>query len=114
MLSPALLLAAAVTAAPEAGQPAVSQVEIDGFAVRLKSCWNLLPEDVGTGLDVTLLIKLDRDGVVVGSEIEAAAQSDAGQRIARSALRAVVQCAPYTFSPDTYARWQQLRITLQP
>ena len=113
LLSPALLLAA-VVAAPVVDQAGVSQAEIDGFVRQVKSCWNLPPDDIGSGLGVTLQIELDRDGAVIDSAIAEAAQSEIGQRIARSALRAVVQCAPYTFSPDSYAHWRQLRIVLQP
>jgi len=113
MTGTALLFAAVVELSPAPVQ-AVSQAEVDGFVERVKSCWTILPEDLNSGLSVTLLVSLDRDGSVTGTEIVEVFESEIGQRLARSAIRAIVQCAPYSFSTDTYEQWKQLEITLQP
>lgn len=113
LLSAPLLLAG-VVALPPVSAPAVSRAEIDGFVRQVKSCWSILPEDVGSGLSVTLRISLGRDGLVTDTEIVEVFESEIGQRLARSALRALVQCAPYDFSTDSYEQWKQLEITLQP
>ena len=107
------MLVAVVVAAPVSKQH-ITQAEIERFAWQVKSCWNILPEDINSGLSVTLLIDLARDGSVIGNEIGEAFESAAGQRLARSAMRAVERCAPYTFSVETYEEWKHLELELRP
>jgi len=113
MIMTALLFTAVVAAAPVAKQR-ITQAEIELFVGQVKSCWNILPEDINSGLNVTLLIDLARDGSVTGNEIGEAFESAAGQRLARSAMRAVEQCAPYAFSVETYEEWKHLELELRP
>jgi hypothetical protein len=111
----AVLLGVSVAQAPALDPTQnVSPAEIESFVQQVKSCWTILPEDVNSGVGVTLLVELDRDGTIDNTQIAEADDSPVGQRIARSALRAVERCAPYAFSAETYALWKQLRITLQP
>jgi hypothetical protein len=108
------LIFAAVAAQVPAPNQRVSQAEIELFVNQVKSCWDILPEDINSGLNVTLVIDLDRDGSVTGNEIVEARESVAGRRIARAAMRAVEQCAPYTFSAETYEEWKHLELELRP
>ncbi|WP_332700565.1 hypothetical protein [Devosia sp.] len=113
MMAMALIFAAVAAQAPAPNQR-VSQAEIERFVWQVKSCWNILPDDINSGLSVTLLIDLNRDGSVTGNEIGEAVESAAGLRIARAAVRAVEQCAPYTFSAETYHEWKHLELELRP
>ncbi|NMA96740.1 MAG: hypothetical protein GX970_01300 [Phyllobacteriaceae bacterium] len=94
----------------------LSQTAIDGLVSRIKTCWNLLPSDYNSGMNVTLLVSMNRDGSVSGTpQVLSADGSTAGQAIARAAQRAVVQCGPYSMlSPDAYDQWRQIEVELRP
>jgi hypothetical protein len=94
----------------------LSQTAIDGLVAKIKTCWNLLPSDFNSGLNVTLSVSMNSDGSVNGTpQVVAADPSTAGQAIARAAQRAVVQCGPYTMlSADAYDEWRQIEVELRP
>src|SRR5690606_3928292 len=94
----------------------LSQTAIDGLVARIKTCWNLLPSDFNSGMNVTLRVSMNRDGSVNGTpQVIAADPSPAGQGIARAAQRAVMQCGPYSMlSADAYDQWRQIEVELRP
>jgi hypothetical protein len=93
----------------------LSQSAIDGFVAKVKTCWNLLPSDINSGLNVRLMVNLSQDGTVTGSQIVSSDPSPAGGAIARAAQRAVQQCGPYTMlSQASYDEWRQIDIELRP
>ena len=94
----------------------LSQTAIDGLVARIKTCWNLLPSDFNSGMNVTLSMSMNRDGSVAGTpRIVASDPSPAGQAIARAAQRAVMQCGPYSMlSADAYDEWRQIEVELRP
>lgn len=94
----------------------LSQTAIDGLVARIKTCWNLLPSDFNSGMNVTLSVAMNRDGSVNGTpRIVSADPSTAGQAIARAAQRAVMQCGPYSMlSADAYDEWRQIEVELRP
>lgn len=94
----------------------MSQTAIDGLVAKIKTCWNLLPSDYNSGLNVTLSVSMSPDGSVNGTpQVVAADASSAGQAIARAAQRAVMQCGPYTMlSADAYDEWRQIEVELRP
>jgi membrane protein involved in colicin uptake len=94
----------------------LSQTAIDGLVAKIKTCWNLLPSDFNSGLNVTLSVSMNPDGSVNGiPQIVASDSTTAGQSIARAAQRAVVQCGPYSMlSADAYDEWRQIEVELRP
>ncbi|KRA98090.1 hypothetical protein ASD83_13630 [Devosia sp. Root685] len=94
----------------------LSQSAIDGLVGRIKNCWNLLPSDFNSGMNVTLRVSMNQDGSVNGTpQIVSADQTPAGQAIARAAQRAVVQCGPYTMlSADSFNEWRSIEVELRP
>lgn len=94
----------------------LSQTAIDGLVARIKTCWNLLPSDFNSGMNVTLRVSMNRDGSVSGTpQVVSSDPSPAGQGIARAAQRAVMGCAPYSMlSADAYEQWRQIEIELRP
>lgn len=113
MMGTALMFAAVVASAP-VSQQQITQAEVDQFVWQVKSCWSILPEDINSGVIVTVLVDLARDGSVTGTEMGGSLQSAAEQRLARSAVRAVERCAPYVFSVETYEEWKHLKLELRP
>ena len=93
----------------------LSQSEIDGLVGQIKGCWNLLPSDINSGLNVRLMVSLNPDGTVNGTPaIISADASPAGGAVARAAQRAVVNCGPYRLSAEAYDEWRQIDVELRP
>jgi hypothetical protein len=93
----------------------LSRSEIDGLVSQIKGCWQLLPSDFGSGMDVRLMVSLNPDGTVSGTpQITQADPSPQGGQIARAAVRAVVACGPYRLSSASYNEWRQIDVTLRP
>jgi hypothetical protein len=93
----------------------LSQSAIDGLVARIKTCWNLLPSDINSGLNVTLLVSMNQDRTVASSQIVSSDPSPAGGAVARAAQRAVAQCGPYDMlSADAYDEWRQIEVELRP
>uniref|UniRef100_UPI002AFDDED9 hypothetical protein n=1 Tax=Devosia sp. TaxID=1871048 RepID=UPI002AFDDED9 len=93
----------------------LSQSAIDGLVARIKTCWNLLPSDINSGLNVTLSVSMNPDRTVAGTRVVSADPSPAGGAIARAAQRAVTQCGPYEMlSADAYNEWRQIEVELRP
>jgi len=93
----------------------LSRSEIDGLVTQIKGCWNLLPSDIRSGLNVRLMVSLNPDGSVNGMpQVIAADASSAGGAVARAAQRAVMACGPYRLSADAYDEWRQIDVELRP
>tara|TARA_R110000868_G_scaffold15678_48_gene71393 strand:- start:10308 stop:10874 length:567 start_codon:yes stop_codon:yes gene_type:complete len=93
----------------------LSQSAIDGLVARIKTCWNLLPSDINSGLNVRLMVTMNPDRTVAGTQIISADASAAGGAVARAAQRAVTQCGPYEMlSADAYDEWRQIEVELRP
>lgn len=107
-----ILLAGLLMAGPAQAQ--IDQSEISDFVSKVKTCWNLTPDDLASGLSVKLRVELTESGALDSVEVLEADKSVAGKRIAMGAVRALELCAPYSFSAETYDQWQTIDITLQP
>jgi outer membrane biosynthesis protein TonB len=93
----------------------LSQSAIDGLVARIKECWQLLPSDINSGMNVTLLVTMNQDRSVANTQIISADSSSAGGVIARAAQRAVARCGPYDMlSADAYDQWRQIEVELRP
>ncbi|HLV82299.1 MAG TPA: hypothetical protein VKY62_00815 [Devosia sp.] len=93
----------------------LSQSAIDGLVARVKTCWNLLPSDINSGLDVVVLVTLNPDRSVAATQIISADPSPAGGAVARAAQRAITACGPYDMlSSDSYDSWRQIEMELRP
>jgi membrane protein involved in colicin uptake len=93
----------------------LSQSAIDGLVARIKQCWNLLPSDINSGLNVTLQVAMNADRTVANTQVVSADPSPAGGAVARAAQRAVAACGPYEMlSADAYDEWRQIEVELRP
>jgi outer membrane biosynthesis protein TonB len=93
----------------------LSQSAIDGLVAKIKQCWNLLPSDINSGLNVRLMVTMNADRTVANTQIIAADPSPAGGAVARAAQRAVQACGPYDMlSADAYGEWRQIEVELRP
>ena len=110
----ALVFAAAllVASGPTYAQD-VAKAEIDAFVARVKSCWNLTPEEAESGKSVKIRVSLNVDGTLATTEIVDADTSTLGQRLAAGAVRAMQRCAPYSFSVESYEVWKTIEVDLR-
>lgn len=105
---------------PSAGKPTgtaakLSQSEMAALAAQMKQCWQLLPSEADSGSSVRLMVNLNSDGSVDGTpQIMDDPSSQATGSMARAAVRAVMQCAPYKLASTKYDDWKQVDVTLTP
>jgi hypothetical protein len=95
----------------------LSQSEIAGLVAQIRQCWtvNLLPEELGSGLSVRLLVSMNPDGSVAGTPLVIdQGASPIASSMARSAVNAVMNCGPYRLSAESYTQWQELDVVLRP
>jgi hypothetical protein len=99
---------------------AMTQSEIQALKARLYQCWN---PPVGVreagGLQVMVRINLLQDGSLSGApEVTSigSASDPLAQIAAESAVRAVVQCAPFgdILRPEKYSLWSQIDFLFDP
>ncbi|KKB76028.1 hypothetical protein VW35_20080 [Devosia soli] len=113
-LAPLTALAIVALLSPGAEAQEVSQVELEAFVEQVKSCWTIAPADIGSGRSVKLRVALALDGAVTDASVIDPDKSEAAQRLATGAIRAVERCAPYSFSAESYDVWKTLEVDLQP
>ena len=98
----------------------MTQSEIAALKARLYRCWSppVAVREAGA-LVVEVRISLLPDGSLAGPPIimgVAQASDPLAQVAAESAIRAVVQCAPFgdILRPETYALWNQIDFVFDP
>lgn len=90
---------------------------IGALSSRIKQCWNV-PAGVrdADNIEIQVYFELRRDGSVMGVPVTRAvrgAAASSGPAIAESAVRAIQQCQPYSFLPQSEydGGWDRLDIT---
>ena len=95
----------------------LSQNELDALRARLRECWNV-PVGVAEARDlvVTVRIQFKQDGSLQADpRLMNSGSHPAFQVAAESALRAVRNCAPYTFLPVAkYDAWKDVIVDFDP
>lgn len=100
-----------------ATRPVVAQDRAFADAVRyvhdkVTACWNVPPAAAPAGTIVRIRLELDRDGGVTGEPIVLDQPLALGiARLAESARRAVIRCAPYDGLKRygaLYPRWREI------
>jgi len=94
----------------------LSQSEIDALRARLRQCWN---PPVGatdaSNLNVVFRVIFRRDGSIVNTSLVGGSASESGPVLAESAIRALLQCQPYTMlKPEHFDTWKDMQITFDP
>jgi outer membrane biosynthesis protein TonB len=95
----------------------LSQSEIDALRARLRQCWN---PPVGAldaaNMSVIFRVIFRRDGSIEQNPVLVQGPaSQFGPAMAESALRALLQCQPYTMlKPEHYDQWKDMQITFDP
>jgi hypothetical protein len=102
--------------APEGRDSRMSANEIDAFRAQISKCWT--PPVGGLGSDrivVKLRIGLREDGSLAHPpEVANQAASPFFRPAAESAIRAVMQCQPYTMPAEKYDQWRDMLLTFDP
>ena len=95
----------------------LSQNELDALRARLRECWNV-PVGVAEARDliVTVRIQFKQDGTLqTDPRLMNSGSHPAFQVAAESALRAVRNCAPYSFLPlAKYEAWKDVIVDFDP
>jgi hypothetical protein len=95
--------------------PALSLSELDAFRQKLQSCWSP-PAGAPERIVVPITIRLKQDRTLAATPQPDTRASDAYARaVAESAVRAIIQCQPYTmFSVARYEIWKEITIDFDP
>ena len=97
--------------------PQLSMSELDALRRKIEQCWNVLP---GAGnsdrVVVELRVLFREDGTLAATPKVLNPQNAPGfQAVAESAIRAVIQCQPYTMlSPAKYDVWKDIEMGFIP
>ncbi len=95
----------------------LSQSEIDAFRQKLKACWHPpvgAPSAERINVPMTIRLKLDRT-LAGAPEVEMSARDAFTRAMIESAVRAVIECQPYTmFSPARYETWKEIPLNFDP
>jgi hypothetical protein len=96
----------------------ITQSEVAALKARLFRCWNppVAVREAGS-LVVTVRIRLLADGSLAGTpEVIDQVYDPLMQIAAESAVRAVVQCAPFgdILRPENYASWSEIEFRFDP
>lgn len=102
---------------PTGSAAQLSQSEIDAFRQKLKTCWSPpagAPNAQRIIVPITIRLKLDRT-LAAAPVPEMRAKDPYTQAMIESAVRAIIQCQPYTmFSVPKYETWKELPIDFDP
>jgi TolA protein len=102
--------------APSGQDMRMSASDIDMFNSQISRCWT--PPIGGLGAEqivVKLHIELKQDGTLVRPpEIVNSSSSPFFVAAADSAIRAVLQCQPYTMPPNKYSQWRDMNLNFDP
>jgi outer membrane biosynthesis protein TonB len=102
---------------PKGAAPVLSQSEIEAFKHKVQLCWTLpagAPNADKLRVDIT--IRLKRDGTLDGMpQLDQGASDTFGRAMNESAMRALIQCQPYTmFAPEKYDDWKEIPMSFDP
>ncbi len=94
----------------------MSASEIDAFRAQVARCWNPPVGGLGAGaLAVKLRLQLRRNGAIARPpKLMNRQASPFFQAAADSAIRAVLQCQPYTMPKNKYDTWRDMVLTFDP
>ncbi|MEP9376500.1 cell envelope biogenesis protein TolA [Aquabacter sp. CN5-332] len=105
--------------APKGDAPALSLSEQDAFREKVKQCWKM-PHIDDEKMNAYILLRLNRDGTLAQPPVITGGLMNPEQRgvfdaFASSAIRALIQCQPYTmFKPEKYDLWRELEPNFKP
>jgi outer membrane biosynthesis protein TonB len=95
----------------------LSQSEIDAFREKLKGCWSPpagAPNADKISVPITIRLRPDRM-LASAPQVEMSARDAYTQAMIDSAVRAIIECQPYTmFSPGRYEVWKEIPLDFDP
>ncbi len=105
----------ATLGAPDGRSATLTRSEQDALVAQMRQCWRLLPGEIDSGESVRLMVRLNRDGTVIGTpRVLTNITTPIQGSIARAAQRAVLGCGPYRLAPEKYAEWKEIDVTFRP
>lgn len=121
-IAAALAAAGAATSAPSSAPagPPLTGGETGAFLDAVGACWTVDSGGQAAEVVVTLAFSLDRDGKVVGNNVELVGYEGGNETVAntayQSARRAILRCqsSGYDLPDDKYEQWKDVEITFDP
>jgi hypothetical protein len=95
----------------------LSQSEMDALRGQIQKYWNIIPGMAdGQDVRVTVTMRLDREGNIIGDPQVEASGGSAGTRgtLAASARRAVLRAQPYQLPAEKYDSWSDVVVNFDP
>lgn len=105
--------------APRGQNATLSVTELDAFREKVKQCWKV-PPVTDDKIFAYILLRLNRDGTLAQPPVITDGMMNPEQRgvfdaFAASAIRALIQCQPYTmFRPEKYDLWKEIEPKFNP
>lgn len=100
------------------GGSKLSQTEMDALRGMIQKNWQIIPGMADAGdVRIRVVMRLDRDGTIIGKpEVEAVGGSEGTRRaLSGGAYRAILRSAPFTNLPaDKYDAWSEVIVNFDP
>jgi outer membrane biosynthesis protein TonB len=102
--------------APGGQDTQLTRNDIDALNGQIGRCWNIPVGGLGAeSIVVKIHILLNKDGSLAGQpEIRNQGSSPFFQAAADAAVRAVLQCQPYSLPPEKFDQWNELTLNFDP
>ena len=105
----------AFTAVATAEELTTSRSKIESLRVQIQRCWNV--PDGAFDAKITVHMRLDKSGVIDGNLEVVSGGGKPGSiehAASQAALRAIVQCSPYTLPAERYEAWSDVLVHFDP
>lgn len=100
------------------GGSSLSQSEMDALKGQIQNNWSVIAGvDGGKGMVITVVIKLDQSGAIIGRpEVTSTGGNESARRMLEgSAIRAVMRSSPFKNLPaDKYDAWNEVVVNFDP
>lgn len=101
---------------PDGQDARLTRNDIDALSGQIGRCWNIPVGGLGAdNIVVKIHIQLNKDGTLMRQpEIVNQGSSPFFRAASDAALRAVLQCQPYSLPPEKYGQWSDLTLNFDP
>ncbi|MBA8899523.1 TonB C-terminal domain-containing protein [Phyllobacterium sp. P30BS-XVII] len=102
------------TSAVQASDKEALDLQVQAIAQKIRlsiqACWNIPDMRKDIARTVTVKFKLDKDGTIIGKpEIIKPSKAKSFDLLAKSSIRAIIRCAPYSVIAENPALYDELK-----
>lgn len=102
------------TSAVQASDKKALDLQVQAIAQKIRlsiqACWNIPDTRKDIARTVTVKFKLDKDGTIIGKpEIIKPSKAKSFDLLAKSSIRAIIRCAPYSVIAEKPALYDELK-----